>query len=291
MSVTTPRVLFFGTCGAFSGPPLDALMAAGVSVAALVLPPARTLPMLAAAPTILDLARAHGLPILELELPGDGETPARLAAFQPDLICVACFPRILPPPLLTLPRLGCLNVHPSLLPRHRGPAPLFWTFYHGDAVAGATIHKMTGRVDAGEILFQSPVPIPDGINGAELEQACAAVGGRLLVEAVRGVASGALVPRPQREADATLAPWPTRRDLEVPLAWPAERAHRFIRGVAGWYPLTLTLPGSEGATSLGIRHAIGLESEEALPRGQGFRLVEGEAWVRFSEGVLRVAVW
>ena len=305
-----PRVLFFGTRGAFSGPPLAALLDAGVTVAAVVLPatPARwrdpeappirplpreeapvALPVLAE-PGLPELARARGIPAFELARPGDPAALAALAALRPDLICVACFPRILPPPLLALPRRGCVNLHPSLLPRHRGPAPLFWTFYHEDAVAGATIHIMDEGVDTGDLLLQAPVPIPEGCTGPELERACAAAGAALLTTGVRGWIERSLTPRPQPEAGATHAPWPTPRDLAVPLAWPARRAFRFIRGVSPWFPLTLPLPGPHGTDALRLRAALGVERDDALPPGRPYHIADGNAWVRFRAGVLRVAL-
>jgi methionyl-tRNA formyltransferase len=310
-----PRVLFFGTRGAFSGPPLAALLDAGVPIVAVVLPsdpvhwrdpdapPIRllaarplpddapgALPMLAPEPLLPDLAREGGIPLLELARPGDPAALAALAALRPDLICVACFPRSLPPLLLALPRRGCLNLHPSLLPRHRGPAPLFWTFYHGDAVAGVTIHIMDEGIDTGDLLLQAHVPVPEGTTGPELERACAAAGAALLVTAVREWSAGALTPRPQRESDATAAPWPTPRDLEVPLTWSAGRAFRFIRGVSAWYPLTLPVPSLRGPLSLRIQDAQGVEEADALPPGQRYRVEEGQAWVRLREGVLRIAL-
>lgn len=299
---STPRILFFGTRGAFSGPPLAALLAAGIPVAAVVLPPDRarahgtvpppirplpqdaSLPMLGHAPTVPDLAREHGLPLFELSRPGDPEALARLAAFRPDLICVACFPRLLPRALLDLPRRGCLNLHPSLLPRHRGPEPLFWTFYHGDAVAGASIHIMDEGGDTGDLLLQTPVPIPDSITGPELERACADAGAALLPAAVHGRAGGSLLPRPQPQDGATYAPRPEPRDLEIPLTWTARRAFHFIRGVGAWYPLTIRVPGRR---PLRIREALGVVETPV----QGRYTIEGsEARVRFEDSVLRLAL-
>lgn len=310
MSASRPRVLFFGMRGRFSGPPLAALLGDRIPIVGVVLPPdslrrdpaappirrlapesaPHLLPMLSGGPTVLDMAREHRIPLFELAQPGDAVALATLAALRPELIAVACFPRILPPALLALPRWGALNLHPSLLPRHRGPAPLFWTFYHGDAGAGVTVHIMDDRVDTGDLLMQADVPIPGGATGPDLERACAATGASLLVASVRGRADGSLTPRPQHEADATYAPWPTPRDLEVPTTWTAERAYRFIRGVSTWYSLSLPLPAPHASAPLRLREAIGVEDNDVLPLDTLYRQVGGEAWVRFGGGVLRVKV-
>src|SRR5438067_10696883 len=147
----TLRVLFFGMEGRFSRAPLAALLVAELEVCAVVVPrPAgvagdgaplrvlppperrpRELPLATAAsePTIVGLAWAHGVPVLEVGRLAHPETLTALHDLRPDVLCVACFPRLLPRELLDLARHGGLNVHPSLLPAYRGPAPLFWVFH------------------------------------------------------------------------------------------------------------------------------------------------------------------
>ena len=105
---------------------------------------------------------------------------AQLAALQPDLMCVATFPWLLAPPLLTLPPCGTLNLHPSLLPRHRGPAPLFWVYYHNDRQTGVTVHCVNERADAGDMLCQEAFPLPRGYNIRDLHTTGAQCGARLL---------------------------------------------------------------------------------------------------------------
>src|SRR5205823_3279104 len=98
--------------------------------------------------------------------------------------------KILPPELLDVPRVGCLNVHPSLLPAHRGPAPLFWTFRHGDPLAGLTVHWMDEGIDTGDIALQEEIPVAEGTSGLDLQRECLERGARLLVEVVQAVATG-----------------------------------------------------------------------------------------------------
>lgn len=256
-SPATINVVFFGATGAFSRPSLAALLRAGyrvraVVVAALpgvpsdaspftVLPPRtaprtptrRTLPLVASpAPgTILQLAAERGIPILEVARLRDSRTLDALAAFQPDVMSVACFSRRLPAELLRLPRLGCLNVHPSLLPANRGPDPFFWTFARGDAETGATVHLMDEGFDTGPILRQQRISVPDGCSEYELERACATTGGELLAPSIAGLASGAIHPTPQDERLATAYSWPRLEDYVITPNRPAHWAYNFAAGL------------------------------------------------------------
>ncbi|HLJ80583.1 MAG TPA: methionyl-tRNA formyltransferase, partial [Ktedonobacterales bacterium] len=263
MSLPAISCVYFGMAGAFSRPPLEALLRAGVAVCAVALPalpgasvtnldapfavlprPAsaagrRALPLLTPArdtdtdaDTILQIAAARNIPVLELRRLNDPRTIAALTAFAPDVICVACFSRRIPSAILRAPRLGCLNVHPSLLPANRGSDPLFWTFRNGDAETGVTIHVMDEGLDSGPIVAQRTIPVAEGISKSELEHICAAVGGELLVEALRGLAEGRLTPQPQDARLATTYPWPSADDYVIMSDRPARWAYAFARGVA-----------------------------------------------------------
>jgi methionyl-tRNA formyltransferase len=261
MEIHGVRVVYFGMAGAFSRPPLEALLRAGFSVAAVALPALRgasladsdapfvmlprhpmsstsrrPLPLLAPVSdtsTIVQLAAARDIPVLELRRLADPRTVAALAAYAPDVICVACFSRRIPPSILHLPRWGCLNVHPSLLPAKRGPDPLFWTFRDGDAETGVTVHEMNEGLDSGPIVVRRALPVPDGISEADLERACATVGGELLVEALRGLMDGSLTPQPQDEGLATTHSWPSEDDYIIAPDRPAWWAFNFARGISG----------------------------------------------------------
>jgi methionyl-tRNA formyltransferase len=307
-----PRVLFLGMQGAFSYIPLLTLLAAGVEVAAVLIPadgpavdasaeapiwqepprsPPRasrsTLPVLTPyhEPSIVSLAWEWQIPLLVVARERDARTLAALAACAPDAICLACWPRRVPDALLSLGHLGWLNVHPSLLPLHRGPVPLFWTLRHGDAQAGVTVHLMDATLDGGDILAQEPVPIPDGISGDELERRCAEVGGRLLVASVRALASG----RAERELQPTGAgsyePAPTPADYLVTSDRPARWAFNFIRGAAHWGgPSVVEVAGRRFAVRAALDYTP-VGALEATYRVDGHTL-----WLQCAPGILRVAL-
>jgi methionyl-tRNA formyltransferase len=310
----TPSVVYFGMGGVLSQAPLLALLNAGLRVCAVVMPsPARLvgsplppgtppvrvrppapaqpprgalLPMLArSAETLAGIAAQHGIPLLEVARLAAPETLTPVRSFAPDVLCVSCFPWRLPPLLLAVPSLGSLNVHPSLLPHNRGPDPLFWTFYHGDARTGVTIHLMTADLDAGPIISQQSVVVLEGISEAALERALAERGGELLAEAVWALARGEARPRPQDATRATYYAWPEAEDYRITADRPAERAYRFVRGLRErGQPIPLTL----GDATYRVLQSLDYDATAALD--VPWRLRASEVWLRCAPGVLHAQV-
>jgi methionyl-tRNA formyltransferase len=231
------------------------------------------------------LATERDIPIWEVGDLRASATREALAAYAPDALCVACFARKLPASLLSLPRLGALNVHPSLLPDNRGPDPLFWTFWRGDEATGVTIHLMDERLDTGPILAQQGEPVPDGMTEAALETRLATLGGELLAQALDALADGSARPRPQDESRATAFPWPSEENYVVTPAWSAWRAYRFLRGIAQRSePAQIAL---DGATFV-IREALGCDAQTSLDLP--WRLEGDLLTARLSPGVLRATI-
>jgi methionyl-tRNA formyltransferase len=248
---------------AFSAPPLHALISAGCDVRAVVLPGSPNAATVIervpsgiadhitlhndvrspASVSVDRLARHANVQILEI---GNLTSPAvrqALIELAPDVIAVACFPWRIPVWIRELPCLGCLNVHPSLLPKWRGPEPLFWTFKAGENASGTTVHLMDGGFDTGPVVLQESVDLDSGENGRVTEHRLAELGGKLLVAAIDGLCRGRLTPVPQDEGSATYAPVPTDADLLLDPGLPADRVSRFVCGVAPlWGPLTLLAP-------------------------------------------------
>jgi methionyl-tRNA formyltransferase len=157
---------------------------------------------------------------------------AEVARFRPDLIVVASFPKIISVEILAAARLGALNMHMSMLPRHRGPDPLFWTYWHDDRDAGMTIHWMNERVDAGDIAAQQAMPLARGVPSREAYMRLTAVGVELLAGVLGRVAGGETPRMPQDDALATYESAADIARARVPFAeWPAERVWHLLSGL------------------------------------------------------------
>lgn len=292
------RILFLGLHGPFSRAPLAALLDAGRPVVAVAIPDgsagsppirrlhppatAGELPLLTpfTAQDTVHLAWARRLPVFAVHDLDAPETRQQLGALQPDVGCVACFPRRLPPSLLSLPPHGFLNLHPSLLPAYRGPYPLFWTFRDGIQETGVTLHYMDERLDRGDIALQAPLLLPDGISGAEADLRAGEIGGTLLLQGTGRLAAGTL-PRVPQPAGGQYHPRPAADDFRLSPTWPARRAFNFMRGTAEWarpYPLEI-----KGRT-FRLAQALAYDPRQRL--AAPYREEGSEVWLQFSPGVL-----
>ncbi len=289
------RVLLLGMTGSFSLPSLEALLAAGIEVCGVMVPGRSGGPHLAspaaegedlrvlnpyAERSIVHVAWEHDVPVYEIgDLKAD-ETLKVARAMKPEVLAVACFDRLIPRELKQLARLP-VNVHPSLLPANRGPAPLFWTFRLGLTTTGVTVHELTDVADAGPILTQAEVPVPRGVMGAELDQRLAELGGELLVNVVRRLEAGELKPQPQDESRASYQGWPTPEDWLIPASWPARRAFNFIRGVKH-------LGGPVRIAGWSVEEAVAYDERGQLDAAT--REAHGVLQVRMQPGVLTVRI-
>ncbi len=254
------RLLFFGLPAGVSAVVLRGLVDDGRDVGGVVVPAAAVPhllpdPMLPAAhlappalpalslgepADLLALAWARGLPVLAVRDFDHRDALAELRAFAPDVAVVACFTHRIPPAALAVPRLGFLNLHPSLLPAYRGPQPLFWQLRDG-APTGTTIHYMAEGLDTGDIAAQMAVPLPDGLSGPEAERTLALAGLGLLRGVLDELAAGVVRRRPQG-AGGSRQPAPTEADFALSTEWTARRAFNFMRGTADWrrpYPIEI----------------------------------------------------
>lgn len=179
------------------------------------------------------LATEYGIPEWPMRGADDARSAARLRASAIDLGVLATFPWPLPPALLEAPRLGCVNMHPSILPRHRGPNPWFWTYHANDAHAGVTIHVCESRVDRGPILAQARWPLARGHPVASLHREVAVLGAALLPALLARAESMVTDAALQDESGATLAPRVRAGVTMLDPAWPAERTWHFLAGLLG----------------------------------------------------------
>lgn len=203
--------------------------------------------------TLAGLAQSLHAPLWETRTARDPGITARLTAAKPEIICIAGFPWLLGPEVLAIPPAGALNAHAALLPRHRGPLPLFWIYYHDDRETGVTVHQVDERADAGHILAQSSFRLPRGFPVEELNRLNAVLGATLLREALGDFASGRALAKPQDEARATLAPMVRPG---VPMVdfdrWEVERVWHFCAGLHPRFLEPLTLGDGTSAAYRGV---------------------------------------
>jgi methionyl-tRNA formyltransferase len=276
------RVVFFGTPD-FAVPSLEALLGEGFDVLAAVTQPdrpqgrsrSRSVP-----PPVKLAAQAEDVPVLQPERPTDPAFVQRLRDLAPDTGVVVAYGHILKPELLSIPRRGMVNVHPSLLPALRGAAPIEWAIINGAEKTGVTIMQMDAGMDSGPILHQLPHHFPPDITGGELSEHLAEMGAQALVEALALLEQDGLKAVPQDHARATYAPKLTRATARIRWDDPADRVARLIRALdpkpGAWTELegkTMKLFGARSVEGTGAPGEV-LDTDGRLLVAAGTATVE-----------------
>ncbi len=244
------RILFIAS-GALACPALQAVARRpGDEVVAVVTQPDRPSGrrLQPAACPVGELARNLGLPVRQPEKASAPEEIAALAALKPDLIVVAAYGQFLKQALLDIAPQGAINIHPSLLPKYRGAAPIQWAVANGDTETGVAILFVTARMDAGDLILLEHAPIlPDDTAGT-LEPRLAAVGARLLDRALDLFAMPPVPRAPQDETRVVLAPKLSKEDGRIDWTLPADTIRNRIRGFHPWPGCFTTIPGTPPVT-------------------------------------------
>jgi methionyl-tRNA formyltransferase len=277
------RVAFMGTPH-FAVPTLQALIESPHDVVMVVAQPDRPAgrgQKLVSPPTI-ELARAQELPIWQPRAVKSGPFPEAWCALEMDVAVVIAYGRILPERLLDVPRLGCVNVHASILPRYRGAAPIQWAVLNGDAETGITTMQMEAGLDTGPTLLQRSTPIGADETSGTLHDRLAVLGAELLIESLDQLES--LQSRPQDHAAASHAPMLAKADGRVNWTRSAAALGWHVRGMSPW-PGAFTMFRDERVKIHAARPVEGLQID-AEP---GTVLaVEDEFHVATGEGVLEL---
>lgn len=229
------RIVFMGTPD-FAVPTFKALRDSHHALAAVVTNPDRPSGRgrRKVASPIKQAALDSGQSLLQPKSGRDPLLKERLEALDPDLLVVIAYGQILPPSILEIPRLGAINIHASLLPRYRGPAPIQWTIINGDTVTGVTTMWMAEGMDTGDILLQREVPIAHDETSESLHLKLAEAGAELLLTTLERLEAGTLSATQQDESCVTFAPMLKKTDGRIDWTLPAENLHCLIRGVNPW---------------------------------------------------------
>ncbi|MGC9163684.1 MAG: methionyl-tRNA formyltransferase [Thiomonas sp.] len=291
------RVAFAGT-PEFAAQALRAIVQAGYPVPLVLTQPdrpaGRGLKLQASA--VKQVAQAAGLALIQpsgLRLDGRhaeqaGAAHAALRAAAPDVLVVAAYGLILPTSVLTLPRLGCVNIHASLLPRWRGAAPIQRAIEAGDAQTGITLMQMDAGLDTGDILLARALPIADDDTAATLHDRLAALGAELIVQGLELLARGALAPRPQPQEGVTYAAKIAKSEAALDWTQPAAVLARRVRAFTPWPGTQFALPDG-GIIKVGAARAIDLSADQQhRPPGAVLRAQADGLDVRCADGALRI---
>ncbi len=210
-------------------------------------------------------ALALGLPVLQPEKARDPAFVTHLASLKPDVIIVAAYGQILPQAILDLPRHGCLNIHTSILPRHRGAAPIQWAIANGDIETGVTLMRMDAGMDTGDILAIERTPIRDDDNSPTLHDRLAELGAQLLVKALPDWCNGKLHPVPQDHSLATHARKITKEDGRLDWSLDARTLWNRMRAFTPWPGAYTTLPNANRNLTLKVLRADPLPGPNGDP--------------------------
>ncbi|MCE8003077.1 methionyl-tRNA formyltransferase [Billgrantia ethanolica] len=261
------RIIFAGTPD-FAAASLAALLQSQHQVIAVYTQPDRPAGRgrkLTASP-VKSLAIEHGLPVLQPETLKSAEVQGELAAFEADLMVVVAYGLILPQAVLDTPRLGCLNVHASLLPRWRGAAPIQRAIEAGDSESGVTIMQMDAGLDTGDMLLVKRTPITATTTGGELHDTLAQLGGEAIVEALDVLAGKGLAATPQPEEGVTYAAKLSKAEAELDFSRPAAELAAKVRAFNPW-PVTWCHLGSERLRLLMAEVGIARDDDPASVSG------------------------
>jgi len=274
------NLLFFGT-PEFAVPSLERLIAEKFAIDLVVTnqdePSGRGYEV--KAPPVKQAALRAGLEVYQPAKLKDPATVEFLSRYRPDAMVVVAYGHILPKWLIDLPRLGCINVHASLLPKYRGAAPIQWSVIRGEAVTGVTTMRIDVGLDTGDTLLKSEMAIQDDDTAETLSVRLSTVGANLLIETLQRLERGDLAAQPQDHAQATLAPILKKEDGRIDWNLPAVEIWNRIRGLRPWPGAHTTFRGK----TLNIWSAPRPALDETMPLEPG-TLVADRARLRIVCG-------
>lgn len=232
-------------------------------------------------------AAEHGIPVTQPTKLNDGTFEAWLKEQAPEVCPLAAYGRILKQPILDVPVYGFINVHPSLLPRHRGPSPIHTAILEGDEVTGVSIMRLDAGMDTGDILLQEEAPIAPDDTTASLSERLAKLGAELLVQGLELIASGRAEFRPQDHARATVTKQFEKADGRIQWAEPAARIHNLVRAAFPW-PVAHCLHSGEVCRI--HKTEVVHEAADATP-GAVVRVEKDRVQVATGDGLLAILVF
>jgi methionyl-tRNA formyltransferase len=290
------RIIFAGS-PAFAVPSLERLLASDHDIVGVVTQPDRPAGrgLKLRPPPVKEVAVRNGVPCFQPEKFNTRAFLDHIESLEPDLILVAAYGKIFRRRSLAIPKLGCVNLHASLLPKYRGIAPVNWAIINGERETGVTTIFMDEGIDTGDMILQEPAAIgPDQTAGEVLEM-LAVLGAPVVVETCDLIARGEAPRLRQDDSKATYAPRLAKEDGRVGWERPAEEIHNLVRGVTPWpgamvtfgdEPVKVRRSGREGATHPSPGTVIAIDSERGILVSCG----KGSLWLAELQAQGRKAV-
>jgi methionyl-tRNA formyltransferase len=255
------KVVFFGT-PEFAVPTLERLLSSSHEVALVVSRPDKAVGrrQIVTPPPVVEAARAAGIKVAQPANLKDERAAAALTEVGADAAVVVAYGKMIPTRLLDIPHHGFINLHPSQLPRHRGPSPIQWALVCGDRITGVTTMRIDEGMDTGPLLLQERVPIEDSDTAESLAPRLAELGAELVVKTLDGLAAGTVTPRPQPTDGVNVTPMLRRNFAKVDWTMPARQLVNRLRGFTPWPGLYTKFRG-------GRLKIFGLEEVKPAPAG------------------------
>lgn len=258
------KIVFMGTPD-FSVPILERLITENYSIVGVVTQPDRPVGRrrTLTPPPVKVAAEQHNLKVIQPEKISEQASIAEILSLGADIIITAAYGQILPKELLTAPRLGCINVHASLLPKLRGGAPIHYAIIEGKKMTGVTIMYMVEKLDAGDILTQVEVPISETDHVGSLHDKLSKAGANLLAETLPKLVDNNIKPQQQNEAEATFAYNIKREQEKIDWSKPGQEVYNHIRGLHPW-PVAYTTIQAE-TLKIWWGKKVSFDNNSALP--------------------------
>lgn len=281
------KIVFMGTPD-FAVPALQALAAAGHEVLLAITQPDKKKGRGKAVqyPPVKEAALALGIPVLQPVRIREEEWIRRLQEYKPDLGVVSAFGQILPKEILEWPRLGCINIHASLLPKYRGAAPIQQCIIDGEQRSGVTIMQMDEGLDTGAMLAKTEVLLDEEETGGSLHDKLSAAGARLLIDTLPALEAGTVAAVPQEDEKSTYAGMLKKEMGNIDWTRPAVEIERLIRGLNPWPSAYTSFRGK--TLKLWRAKVVEMDESKAVSAGEVLAVTKQALVIATGSGALSI---